>query len=86
MADSTELAGEARGPGFLARSSSFLTAVRAELRKVTWPTREELQKATRMIVILSVVLGVATYLILEIALHRLLGVYFWEGVLQAWSS
>jgi hypothetical protein len=34
----------------------------------------------------SVALGVATYLILEIALHRLLGVYFWEGVLQAWSS
>lgn len=34
----------------------------------------------------SVALGVGTYLILEIALHRLLGVYFWEGVLQAWSS
>ena len=71
MADSTELAGEARGPGFLARSSSFLTAVRAELRKVTWPTREELQKATRMIVILSVVLGVAIG-IMDVVLQKIL--------------
>ena len=71
MADSTELAGEARGPGFLARSSSFLTAVRAELRKVTWPTRKELQKATRMIVILSVVLGVAIG-IMDVVLQKIL--------------
>jgi hypothetical protein len=34
----------------------------------------------------SVALGMATYLVLEIALHRLLGVYLWEGVLQAWSG
>ena len=31
----------------------------------------------------SVALGVCTYLVLE-ALHRLLGVSFWEGALQAW--
>jgi hypothetical protein len=34
----------------------------------------------------SVALCMATYLILEIALHRLMGVYLWEGVLQAWSG
>jgi hypothetical protein len=34
----------------------------------------------------SVGLGLGTYLILDIGLHRLLGVYLWEGVLQAWSS
>ena len=39
-------------------SVEFLRSVRAELGKVTWPSREELVKATRMIVILSVVLGV----------------------------
>jgi preprotein translocase subunit SecE len=71
VADSTELAGEARGPGFQARSTSFLTAVRAEMRKVTWPTREELQKATRMIVILSVVLGVAIG-IMDVVLQKIL--------------
>ena len=31
----------------------------------------------------SVALGVCTYLVLE-ALHRLLGVSFWEGAVQAW--
>ncbi len=36
----------------------FVRAVRLELFKVTWPSRDELVKATRMIVILSVVLGV----------------------------
>ena len=37
----------------------FLRAVRSELGKVTWPTRDELVKATRMIVILSIALGLA---------------------------
>ena len=43
--------------GWLHRSTGFLTAVREELKKVTWPTRPELINATRMIVILSIVLG-----------------------------
>jgi preprotein translocase SecE subunit len=37
----------------------FLSAVQAELKKVSWPTRPELIKATRMILILSLALGVA---------------------------
>jgi len=37
----------------------FLRAVRTELGKVTWPSRDELTKATRMIVVLSVMLGLA---------------------------
>ena len=37
----------------------FLRAVRAELGKVTWPSKDELLKATRMIVVLSIVLGLA---------------------------
>jgi preprotein translocase subunit SecE len=45
--------------GAVAQAGGFLKAVRAELEKVTWPTRPELTKATRMIVILSVVLGIA---------------------------
>jgi preprotein translocase subunit SecE len=43
--------------GWFHRSSSFLVSVRDELKKVTWPTRPELVKATRMIVVLSIVLG-----------------------------
>ena len=43
--------------GWVDRTRGFLVGVREELRKVTWPTREELAKATRMIIILSIVLG-----------------------------
>ncbi len=41
----------------------FIQNVQAELKKVTWPTRPELIKATRMVVILSIVLGVAIGLV-----------------------
>ena len=44
--------------GWVGRTREFLAGVREELRKVTWPTRDELVKATRMIVVLSIVLGV----------------------------
>ncbi len=43
--------------GWMGRSRDFLVAVREEMRKVTWPTRDELIKATRMIVVLSILLG-----------------------------
>jgi preprotein translocase SecE subunit len=43
--------------GWFQRSAGFLAAVRDELRKVTWPTRPELIKATRMIIVLSILLG-----------------------------
>lgn len=44
--------------GWVERTRQFLVGVREEMKKVTWPTREELVKATRMIVILSLVLGI----------------------------
>ncbi len=40
-------------------TGGFLRDVRAELGKVTWPSREELFKATRMIVVMSIILGLA---------------------------
>ena len=46
-------------PGWLAGTVGFLRAVQAEMHKVTWPTRDELVQATRMIVVLSLVLGFA---------------------------
>ena len=49
-------AGPARWVGALVE---FFRAVRTELTKVTWPSKDELLKATRMIVIMSVVLGLA---------------------------
>ena len=44
--------------GWVSRTRDFLVGVREEMKKVTWPTRDELIKATRMVVILSLVLGV----------------------------
>ena len=44
-------------PGAVARTTAFLREVRGELRKVTWPTREELRKATVVIVIFVALLG-----------------------------
>jgi preprotein translocase subunit SecE len=57
--------------GFLARVFNFVTSARAEMKKVTWPTRDELIKATRMILILSVVLGMLIGL-LDLILQKIL--------------
>jgi preprotein translocase SecE subunit len=43
--------------GWLRRAGSFLVSVRHEMTKVTWPSRDELKNATRMILIMSVALG-----------------------------
>ena len=45
--------------GWVGQTRNFLAAVREEMRKVTWPTRDELIKATRMIIVLALLLGVA---------------------------
>ena len=66
----TELAERGTG-GRLAATRDFLTATRVEMRKVTWPTRPELIKAKRMIIILSVILGV-TIGLLDFGLQKIL--------------
>ena len=43
--------------GWFHRSAAFIVSVREELKKVTWPTRPELIKATRMIIVFSIALG-----------------------------
>ena len=45
-------------PGRIARFIQFLRDVRNELRKVTWPTFDELKKATTVIVIFVSLLGI----------------------------
>jgi len=65
------------GPGFIGRTRDFLESVRAELGKVTWPTRDELTKATRMVVIFAVLLGLAIGL-----LDWLLNMILVKGVAQ----
>jgi len=49
--------GESR-PGRIARVIQFFRDVRNELRKVTWPTFDELKKATTVIIIFVALLGI----------------------------
>ena len=49
-------AGPARS--WLGRVVDFLREVRNEIRKVTWPTRDELRRATLVIVVFVSLLGV----------------------------
>ena len=44
--------------GSLQRTGAFLTAVNLELKKITWPTREELIETTKRITILALAIGV----------------------------
>ncbi|MEO8452434.1 MAG: preprotein translocase subunit SecE [Gemmatimonadota bacterium] len=54
---------------------SFLQGVAAELKKVTWPTTDELLKATRMVIIMTLVIGIAIGI-----LDRLLQLVLVDGV------
>jgi preprotein translocase subunit SecE len=55
--DAVQVERSNRLTGWFSRTVHFFMAVREELRKVTWPTRPELIKATRMIIVLSILLG-----------------------------
>lgn len=59
----------------LEQAKKFLREVRAELERVTWPGREEVQAATIVIIILTILLatfiGGADWII-----NRVLGVFY----------
>ena len=57
--------------GRMDATRDFLTATQAEMRKVAWPSRPELVKATRMIIVLSVILGI-TIGLLDFGLQKIL--------------
>jgi preprotein translocase subunit SecE len=57
--DSAQLTAKSDKAGGAGRIGDFLKATQVELRKVTWPSKPELLKATRMVVVFSLVLGVA---------------------------
>lgn len=77
MSQGEAVAATGGGPGFIGKSRDFLVAARAELGKVTWPTRDELIKATRMVVIFAVILGLTIGL-----LDWLLNLILVKGVAQ----
>jgi len=49
----------------------FLVDVRAEMRKVSWPTQDELKDATKRVVLMTVAIGTAIGL-LDLVLKKIL--------------
>jgi preprotein translocase subunit SecE len=49
--------GERRGTGWLTTSKTFLTEVRNEMRRVTWPSRREVYATTLVVILTSAFFG-----------------------------
>ncbi len=49
--------------GWFGRARRFLLEVRAELGRVTWPTRREVWATTLVVIVISVVIGTYLYLV-----------------------
>jgi len=45
------------------RIGNYLTEIRGELKKVTWPTRNDMQKTTIAVIIISIIFGIYLQLI-----------------------
>jgi preprotein translocase subunit SecE len=45
------------------RIRNYLTEIRGELKKVTWPTRHDMQKTTIAVIIISIIFGIYLQLI-----------------------
>ena len=78
MADHEEsLQGRARESvtGWWGRSRRFLSEVRNEMARVTWPTRREVYATTLVVILTSVFFGVYLYGI-DLVVSRLMGLIF----------
>jgi preprotein translocase SecE subunit len=53
----------AAGPNKIVAVRDFLVDTRAEMDKVSWPPKDELTKATRMVLIFALALGVVIGLV-----------------------
>ncbi len=42
---------------------NFFRDVQKEMEKVTWPTREELMESTKIVIIVSLIISVFTYVV-----------------------
>ena len=58
--------------GWWGRSRRFLTEVRNELSRVTWPSRKEVYATTLVVILTSIFFGIYLYGI-DLALNALMG-------------
>lgn len=49
------------GPGFIQRIQIFFEDIINELKKVTWPTREDLMASTKVTLYLLLIMGIVTF-------------------------
>ena len=78
MADHEEsLQGRARESvtGWWGRSRRFLSEVRNEMARVTWPSRKEVSATTLVVIITSIFFGVYLYGI-DLVVSRVMGLIF----------
>jgi len=61
MAETTAVGQSVSKEGIQKKSFSFFTDVAREMRKVSWPKREELQDATVITLVLCVILALFTF-------------------------
>ena len=52
-----------KNPGFFGRVRSYLGEVRSEMRRVVWPSREELKSYSVAIIAMLIVFGVVVWLV-----------------------
>jgi preprotein translocase subunit SecE len=69
MADNLKDSAE-RGGGWFTRLRRFVSEVRSELGRVTWPTRREVWATTVVVILVSTFFGVYLYVV-DISLSRL---------------
>jgi preprotein translocase subunit SecE len=67
-----------RGSGRDVRPAQFVRDIIGELRKVTWPTREEAVRLTGIVIAISVAIGVLLGL-LDLVFSQILGVTVFRG-------
>ena len=69
--------GEAREnvSGWWNRSRTFLTEVRNELKRVTWPSQKEVYATTIMVILFSAVLGIFLWAV-DLTLDRAVFFFF----------
>jgi preprotein translocase subunit SecE len=51
--------------------SAYFKGVKAEMKKVNWPTKKELTNYTGVVVLISVIVGLVVW-VLDLGIHRVL--------------
>ncbi|MCF6464400.1 preprotein translocase subunit SecE [Clostridium sp. Cult2] len=51
--------------------STYFKGVKAEMRKVLWPSKKELTNYTAMVILISIIVGLVVW-VLDLGIHRIL--------------